>query len=237
MRSVVIALVFALLCSGATALADNPEFTYVLSGRATQGGEPLKQGTPIEARVGDAVIGATTIADHDGNWTMQVNAGLLRSGICEAVFYINGQQAGRQKTNCSVELQIEVGSESEPITPEDSPPDPPAKDPTDGPTDTDAKDDPPTVEPADDPPVSDDDDPSEEDEPLQADEPDADPPGAEDAQDDDAAQEGEPVLRPRAPETGTGGLAGRSSLPTELLLLAGVAAALVLALNRKVKRR
>jgi hypothetical protein len=214
-----------LLGCASTALADDPEFIYLLSGRATQGGEPVKQSTPIEARVGDTLICATTIADRDGNWTIQVNAGLLRSGICVAVFFIDGRQAGRQRTNCLVELQLEVGSGSTPPVPaaapdarEDSPSDPPDADPTDDPADTEPEDEPPGADPADPPPVG-------EEEPSEKDDPDA------DSQEDDALQDGRTLIRPRTPETGTGGLADRSSLPTELLLL------LLLALNRIAKRR
>jgi len=109
MRLTALALAALALCLVSSVRADDPALSYVFSGKAMQGDRPVARGTNIEARVAGAVIGATTVADDAGNWSIEVDAQLFRSGICEAVFCIDGQLAGSQQINCLVELLLEAG--------------------------------------------------------------------------------------------------------------------------------
>ncbi|GEM_PF-6964684 len=225
MRLFGLAFVLVLLCLCATAAADEPVLTYVFSGQATRGGEPVKQGTIIEARVGGATIGATRVTDTQGNWSIEIDAGLFRSGICEAVFYIDGQQAGKQNVNCSVDLLLEVGpsattgdkptgaepeSEGEPNEP-DSEAEP--SDTEDQPVDTDPVIETETeteskIETGTEDEDSDDVDQTDDDVDHQDD---ADNPGDELTADDEPkeneAASTTTALRPNVPGTGSGGLA------------------------------
>ena len=235
MRLTALALAMAALCLAATVRADDPVLSYVFSGRAMQGERPVERGTIIEARVAGVTIGATTVADDAGSWSIEVDATLFRSGICEAVFYIDGQRTGSQKINCSVELLLEAGDQSAP----------------DGEGRADQVDDPSTDEDGEDPQSAD--EPAEDGEaerattqhtspdpggadetvdassaddstPQAADEPDE----AEDAREDDAPAGAQPRTAPRAPETGSGGLADSTPWTAWLVAACPVVALLVL---------
>lgn len=117
MRLIAIACALAALCLGSAVLADDPVLSYVFFGKAMQGDRPVEAGTIIEARVAGVTIGTTTVTGDEGHWQIAIDAKLFRSGICEAVFYINGQQAGRQTTNCSVDLLLEVSEREPPASP------------------------------------------------------------------------------------------------------------------------
>ncbi|MYC02879.1 MAG: hypothetical protein F4X58_13270 [Chloroflexi bacterium] len=108
MKRLLLLALTALLFISVPVQADDPVFTLTFSGRAVSGGEPMPRGTLIEAQAGQDWIGRTTVADDEGNWTMEIDAKLLRDGICEAVFYVDGKRAGRQETKCAVDLLLEI---------------------------------------------------------------------------------------------------------------------------------
>ena len=220
MRLIGLAFALVLLCLCATAAADEPVLTYVFSGQATRGGEPVKQGTIIEARVGNAAIGATRVTDEQGNWSIEIDAGLFRSGICEAVFYIDGQQAGKQNVNCSVDLLLEVGAEdATPVGPSATTGDKPTGGEPDGeaePNEPDSETEPSDTEdqPVDTDPVLETDTETEDEDQTvdvvdhqdDAENPD-DELTADDEPKEDETASTTTALRPNVPGTGSGGMA------------------------------
>ena len=170
--------------------ADEPQREFSFTGRATINGEAAPLGTTIEIEVNGKIIGQGQVSGNDGKWIVQIDADLLQEGICEAVFYVNGQPADRQWNRCAVDIRLEVDPEvaDDPVNQDD-----PEK--QDDPEDRDDSED--------------QDDPEEQDDPDDSDDPDhpeeLDNPPDESTPDD--ADDSARMVQPRSPGTGTGGLA------------------------------
>ena len=149
--------------------AQDPQREFSFTGRATINGEPAPLGTTIEIEVNGKIIGEGEVSGSDGKWIVQIDASLLQEGICEAVFYVNGQPADRQWNRCAVDIRLEV----DPVV-ADEPEQQDAPEPQDDPDNQ--------VEP---------DDPDDPDQPEEI---------------DDPSDETLPIVQPRSPGTGTGGL-------------------------------
>lgn len=91
--------------------AHQPQREFSFTGRATINGEPAPRGTTIEIEVNGKIIGEGQVSGDDGKWIVQIDAALIQEGVCEAVFYVNGQPADRQWNRCAVDIRLEVGSE------------------------------------------------------------------------------------------------------------------------------
>ena len=202
-----VTLVVMLLATLAVTQADDPEITYRFSGQALIGGEPAPKGTIISATVGSRLVGTTTVEGGDGRWSMEIGAWHLRTGVCEAVFHVAGEPAGKQTVNCQVDVLLETGGDG-----------------SDEPADT--SDD--LLEDEEDVEVTGDDELEvEEDEEtstitvevtaeetVESDE-------MEEADEADEMEEGaEPAVQPRVPHTGTGGVEKPSAWPSVLGTLA-----------------
>ena len=241
MRLTALALAALALCLASAVRADDPVLSYIFSGKAMQGDRPVERDTIIEARVAGVVIGATTVADDEGSWSIAVDAKLFRSGICEAVFYIDGQLAGSQQINCSVELLLEAGDGGQPASRAEPDDQGRAKQGDDPPTDEDGADPQSADEPAEggaaeratsqhtlpdaegadetlDPSSAADSTPKAADELGEA----------EDGLEDDALAGAQPRTAPGTPETGSGGLADSPPWTAWLVAACPVVAGLVL---------
>ena len=150
------------LIGAASVQADEPQREFSFTGRATINGEPAPLATTIEIEVNGKLIGEGLVSGDDGKWVIQIDAELLQDGICEAVFYVNGQPADRQWNRCAVDIRLEVGPEA---------------------TDTPEEEDVPEIE--DDPEV-----PESDDHPVSPDHPDSD--GDPGPPDDEPENEGDP---------------------------------------------
>ena len=105
---VAVGLAFLVLVFGAaTVRSDDPEREFSFSGNAVIDGEPAPAGTLIEIEVEGKKIGSGYVSGSDGKWVIAVDATLLKDGICEADFYVNGTQASRQWNRCTVDIQLE----------------------------------------------------------------------------------------------------------------------------------
>lgn len=112
---IALAVLFAatLAASGALAQAEDPQIIYRFTGQALIGGEPAAQGTVISATIGDQLVGTTTVDGGKGRWSMEIGAWHLRAGVCEAVFHLAGEPAGKQTVNCQVDVLLETGGGAE----------------------------------------------------------------------------------------------------------------------------
>lgn len=214
-RQLAIALVaFVLVFAVEAVQADEPEREFSFTGRATINGEPAPLGTSISIEVNGKIIGQGQVSGSDGKWIVQIDAGLLQEGICEAVFYVNGEPADRQWNRCAVDIRLEV----DPQVAEDpeSQTDPESQADPENQADPEQQSDPENqVDPE---------DPDGPDDPEELD----DPP-TESTQDDpdDAA----PMVQPRSPGTGTGGLAPDNSQANWPLAAFAVVGVLALGLS------
>ncbi len=91
--------------------ANQPQREFSFTGRATINGEAAPRGTTIEIEVNGKIIGEGEVSGEDGKWIVQIDAALIQEGVCEAVFYVNGQPADRQWNRCAVDIRLEVGPE------------------------------------------------------------------------------------------------------------------------------
>jgi len=93
-----------------SAQAQQPEREFSFTGRATINGESAPLGTTIQIEVNGKIIGEGEVSGDNGKWIIQIDAALIQEGVCEAVFYVNGQPADRQWNRCAVDIRLEVGS-------------------------------------------------------------------------------------------------------------------------------
>lgn len=151
----VMAACLMLVLGAASVEAQEPQREFSFTGRATINGEPAPLGTTIEIEVNGKIIGGGEVSGDNGKWVVQIDAALIQEGVCEAVFYVNGQPADRQWNRCAVDIRLEVGPEvGDDAETEDAPQvqvDPDEPDQSGRPDELEEAEEPPTEASADDP--------------------------------------------------------------------------------------
>ena len=144
-------------------VGQEPTREYRFEGRANVDGAPAPKGTIVEIRVEGQTIAQSLVTDEQGTWAIQVDANVLKQGVCDATFFVGGKQAERQWNRCTVSIVLEV-SKPPVTTPPVVDPKTPIQDP-EGPKDPDDPKDPEDPDdPTDDPddPNDDPDDPNDD---------------------------------------------------------------------------
>ncbi len=109
--AVVLTALLVVLAAGVSVTAqDNPIHRFFgFSGDITIDGEPLQPGNEIVAVQDGAEIGRATV-NPAGAWIMDVDAALLDGGPCDVTFIIAGLQTDQDWDTCSLRVRLTLFS-------------------------------------------------------------------------------------------------------------------------------
>ncbi len=109
--AVVLTALLVVLAAGVSVTAqDNPIHRFFgFSGDVTIDGEPLQPGAEIVAAQDGNEIGRATV-NPAGAWIMDIDAALLDGGPCDVTFIIEGLQTDQDWDTCSLRVRLTLFS-------------------------------------------------------------------------------------------------------------------------------